>query len=194
MSAKPSRVLLCSPQYLIDNSVLNSNIEQKILSKIIRTTEDKIIQPLIGSELYQEIVSQISGGTMTAGNNKTLLDDYILPTLAEYSVLEYIPYTALKFRNKGVQKQTSQENSEPASMEDLTYLTQSCRDSAQFYAERLIKFLKANIQSYPAYYRYTTIDSISPAKNDYFSGIQFPNSNRGDCGLFGLGTGIDINY
>ena len=192
MSSKPTRVLLISPEYLVENSVINSNVEQKILSKCIRTASDMYLQPLIGSNLYQTLVSGVTNGTMAAGPNKTLVDDYVAPCLTEYALLQYIPYTALKFRNKGLQKQLGAE-SEPADAADIGYMTAEVRDSAQFYAQRLIKFLLANIQSYPDYYNYTTIDNISPARSDYFSGIQFRNANRGYNGLFGLGTDIEIN-
>jgi hypothetical protein len=183
MSSKPTRVLLCTPQYLIENSAINSNVEQKILTKCIRTAEDKYLMPLIGSNMYQAIMSAVTNGSMTAGAKKTLVDDYLLPTIAEYALL----------RKKGLQKQNSGENSESASMDDLTYMLTAVRDTCQFYAQRTIKFLLANIQDYPEYYQYTTIDNIPPARSDYFGGIQFPKSNRGGCDTFGMGLGIDIN-
>lgn len=194
MSSKPTRVLLCTPQYLIENSVINSNVEQKILNKCIRTAEDKYLMPLIGSNMYQAVMSAVTNGTMTAGPKKTLVDDYLLPTIVEYALLEYIPFTATKFRNKGLQKQNSGENSAPADMNDLTYMMQAVRDSCQFYAQRTIKFLLANIQDYPEYWQYTQIDNISPARSDYFSGVQFPKSNRGGCDTFGMGLGTPINF
>lgn len=179
---------------MIDNSPVNANVEQKILTQSIKRAEDIYLMPLIGSPLYQTIIGMISGGTMAAGAYKDLLDLYIAPTLVEYSVLEYIPFTSFKMRNKGVQRQTG-ENSETVAPTDLSYLTQSVRDTAQFYAQRTIKFLQANLQSYPEYYTYTTtIDGTQPAKSDYFSGIQFPNSNRGNCGLFGMGTSTDVTW
>jgi hypothetical protein len=193
-SAQPSRILLITPEYLIQNSPINSNVEQKLLATCIRKAEDIYLMPLIGSELYTSIQGMISGGTMSAGVYKDLLDLYMAPTLVEYSTLVYIPFTSMKLRNKGVQRQTSEADSEAVSVNDLGYLTTSVRDSCQFYGERLIKFLKANMQSYPEYLRYTTIDSVLPANNDYFSGIQFPNSNRNINGLFGLGIDIPVNW
>lgn len=193
MSSKPTNKLFITPEYLIENSAINSNVEQKILTKCIRSASDKYIMPAIGSQLYQKIVSLISGGTMTAGVYKTLLDDYITPALVDYSVLEYIPFSSVKFRNKGMEKQTS-DVSTPADAESLVMVQASVRDSAQFYTERLIKYLRANIQSYPEYSQYMiTIDDMAPARSEYFSGIQFPRSNRGCCGDLGMGFTYDIN-
>ena len=193
-SSQPSRVLLISPDYLVSNSPINENVEQKLLAKCIRTAEDKYLMPIVGSNLYTTIINMISGGTMPAGDYKNLLDLYVSPALVEYSTLEFITFNSFKIRNKGVQRQTG-ENSETVAPADLSYLSQSVRDSAEFYSNRLIQFLKANIQSYPEYYQYTSyIDSITPARSDYFSGIQFPNSNRGNCGTFGMGTSTDVTW
>ena len=129
---------------------------------------------------------------MTAGAYKDLLDLYIAPCLVEYTTLVYIPLTAMKMRNKGIQRQTGAE-SETVPVTDLSYLEQTVRDSSQFYAQRLIKYLLANIQLFPEYYQYTTtIDDVPPAGGDYFSGIEFNTRKRNPW--FGLGTSRDINW
>jgi hypothetical protein len=187
-----TRVLFLTPQYLIDNTVINGNVEQKILNKCIRTAEDKYIMPLIGSPLYESLITKITGNTLT-GVYKTLMDDYVIPCLLEYSLYEYIPFTSFKFRNKGVSKQTSPE-SEPADLADLSYLRENVKDSAQFYGDRLVKHLKANnSQTFPEYYQLRTIEDVPPARSDYFSGIQFPGQNRGN-GFDGLGLTYNINF
>ena len=67
-------------------------------------------------------------------------------------------------------------------------------DSAQFYGERLTKHLLANVQSFPEYFQFRTTEDMSPAKSDYFSGIQFPGMNRGSTDGFGKGYTFDINF
>lgn len=193
MSSKPSRTLLVTPSYVLQNSPINSNVEEKLVAQAIRRAEDIYIMPAIGSQLYQKIISLISGGTMTAGVYKTVLDDYISVALVDYTTLVYIDFNAVKFRNKGMEKQTS-DVSTPADSNDLVMMKDSIRTSAQFYTERLIKYLRANIQSYPEYSQYMiTIDDMAPARSEYFSGLQFPKSNRGCCGDLGMGFTYDIN-
>lgn len=187
-----TRTLFLTPQYLIDNTVVNVNTDQNILSKCIRTAEDKYIMPLIGTPLYESLINKITGNTVT-GAYKILLDEYVIPCLLEYAVYEYIPFTAFKLNNKGVNKQTSPD-SEAADLKDLSYLRENIKDSAQFYGERLIKHLRANTASFQEYMQYRNLEDMTPAKGDYFSGIQFPRMNRGSEDNFGKGFTFDINF
>lgn len=186
-----TRTLFITPQFVKDNSFPNDNVEEKLLVKAIRIAEDKYIQPIIGGNLYATLISQIRANTI-AGNYKNLLDNFIIPCLLEYTVYEYIPYT-YKFRNKGISKQTS-PTSEPADRDELYYLRDNIRDTAQFYGENLIKYLKVNSSLFPEYST-TNADQISPARGDYFGGIHIPGANRGpgDCGLDGLGITYPVN-
>lgn len=177
--AQPSRLLLISPDYLKANTIVNENTQEKLLRKAIITASDKYLMPTIGSELYNTLIGMISGGTMTAGPYKILLDTYVVPMLTEASVMEAAPFFMTKFRNKGLQQQTSGENSQPAPFENVEMVMASIRDSYQFYSELLIKYLRANTQVYPEYLNYQAVlNSMAPSKTNAFTGIQFPFLNR----------------
>lgn len=93
--------------------------------------------------------------------------------------MEAAPFFMTKFRNKGLQQQTSGENSQPAPFENVQMVMASVRDSYQFYSELLIKYLRANTQTYPEYLNYTAVlNSMAPSKTNAFTGIQFPGANR----------------
>jgi len=201
MPISQQRVLWTTPQFLKDNTVVNDNVEDNILRKCISVAEDKVIHPLLGSQLTLTISNQIQD---YIGSNvpipaayKTLIDDYIVPTLVEYAVIEYIPFT-YKFRNKGIQRQTSPE-SIPAELDELIYLKQNILSTAQFYGERLVAFLRTNNATYPEYYQNGAGD-IQPAKGAYSSSIFIPGANRGNRlglgydGCNGQGMGYGINY
>ena len=171
MSVGASRVLLISPQYLRDNTVINDNTDEKILIKSIRTAEDKYIKPLIGSNLYYTLLDKITGGTVSA-QYQTLLEDYAIPCLLEYSLLEYLPFSAFKIKDAGVGQQTKPEYT-PASMSDIGKLKEEVRTSAQFYGDALVRYLKANASSFPEYLVVRNQEDINGSSGDYFSGIQF---------------------
>lgn len=193
MSAIPvsggSRTLFLTPQYVRENSVLNDNTDGKLIVKAIRTAEDKYIMPIIGGNLYYKLIQLIKANTLT-GDYQNLMNQFIVPCLLEYSVYEYVPYS-FKFRNKGISKQTSPD-SEAADLDELFYLRDNILQSAQFYGENLIKYLKVNGNLFPEYSTWTA-DQIAPAKGDYFGGIHIPNSNRGNCGDFGMGLSYPVN-
>lgn len=172
-----TRTLFVSPQDARDNTIINNNVSGKLLNVIIRTAEDKYIMPIIGGNLYYTIINKISTNTLT-GDYKFLVDNFIIPCLLEYTVYEYIPYT-YKFTNKGISKQTS-DTSEPADLPDLYYIRDNVRDTAQFYGENLIQYLKVNANSFPEYSTWLA-DQIPPADGDNIvGGIHIPGSNRND--------------
>ncbi len=191
----PVRFLIITPQYLKDNSVINNNVEENILQVVIRHAEDKYIHPLIGSRMMDrislDISSYVTGGTIDPAY-KTLIDEYVTPCLIEYSIYEYVPYT-FKFRNKGVSRQGGPDTL-PADLNDLGYIRETVLSSAIFYGERLVKYLKSNTTTFTEYYQYQLGD-IQPAKGDTDFPLFIPNANRGDnCGTYGLGLGIDIDF
>ena len=191
-------VLFLTPQTLKDNTVINNNVEDKILRKCISSAEDKYIHPLVGSGLYSAITGHISAlmlsGTPIPATYKTLLDDYIVPTLIEYSTYELIPFS-YKIFNKGISRQSSPD-SIPAEVDELIYLRNNILNQAQFYGTRLTSYLRTNSNLYPEYYTVMAGD-IQPAKGAYSSAILIPGRNRsgyGDCcGPYGYGFGINVN-
>lgn len=192
-----TRILWITPQYLKDNTIINDNVEDNILQVNIRTAEDKYLHPLLGTQMTIKINKLISdsiiSGSTIPTEYKTLIDDYIIPCLVEYSVYENVPFT-YKFRNKGISKQTSPD-SIPAELDELTYLRNNIRDTAQFYGERLVTYLRVgytNNQMFPEYLQ-TQIGDIKPATGDYFNGIHVPKRNRNTTNWLGYGLGKNLD-
>jgi len=191
-----NRILWVTPQYLKDNTVINDNCEDNILQVNIRAAEDKYLHPLIGSQMTKKVNQLISdsilSGSTIPTEYKTLIDDYIIPCLVEYSVYENVPFT-FKFRNKGISQQTSPD-SIPAGIDELTYLRNNIRDTAQFYGERLVTFLRVGYTNNTAFPEYLQVQvgDIKPATGDYFNGIHIPNKNRNNNNFLGFGLGTDI--
>lgn len=172
-----TRTTFITVEDLRDNTVINGNVEGPILSRCIKVAQDKYVMPIIGGNLYSSLINKINAGTLTQ-TDINLLNGFIVPTLFEYTTYEAIPFLSLKFRNKGINKQTSPD-SESASLEDLNYLSNKVLETAQFYAELAIRHLKTNASDYPDYMIFA-IDQNSPASSDYFSGVHFP-SDEGCC-------------
>lgn len=169
--ASENRNPFISVQYLRANSIINDNVDANVLLPIIRMAESKYVQQVIGSNLYVKLVTDANANTIT-GNYQILLEDYIIPVLLQYSVYESVPFMAYKFRNKGIQKQSG-DNSEPADLTELTYIRDNVLQTAQFYSERLSKYLINNATLFPEYQSSTT--DLNPNSQSYFNGIHIPN-------------------
>lgn len=165
-------------QYLRDNTIINDNVDAKVLQPIIRMAQDKYIQETIGTSLYDKMLVLVDAANpalptpvLITGNYKILLEEYIMPTLIQYCIYESIPYMNFKFRNKSISKQSS-DNSTPADLTELYYIRDNVSSMAQFYAERLRNYLCQNASLFPEFR--SGNEDISPNPNISFSGIHIP--------------------
>jgi hypothetical protein len=170
-------VLFISESYLKDSTLLHENIDFKYLRPVIIMCQDIYVQPKLGSTLYDEIKTQIINSTLTVAN-QTLLDDYIQPCLRYWIESEAPTAISYKFLNKGLMQQSS-ENASTSSLDEINFISQKYRDKAEWYTERLVRFLCENASDYPAYQSPDSgLDVIRPEKDVYSTGIFLGNRYR----------------
>ena len=173
-----TKTIFIGSQYLRDNSIINDNVDSKVLEPLIRVTQDKYIQSTIGTPLYEKMIQLVEAANPAlpspvpvTGDYKILLEDYIIPVLVQYTVYEAVPFMNFKFRNKSISKQAS-DNSTPADLAELYYIRDNVLSTAQFYAERMSVYLCKNSNLFPEYHASTT--DLSPDPNNSFNGIHIP--------------------
>jgi len=159
--------LIISEEYLKEMSIINGNTDMKILTPTIRLCQDKYIKPILGSDLFNEIISQIP--TLSAAN-QALMDGYVLPSMLHYIVCEATPVFKYRYANKGIMVNNSQ-NSNPIDFNEMRWLMDKWKNDAEWYAEQATKFLVENRNDYPLYDANTTCDKIKPNKTNYTTGI-----------------------
>lgn len=178
-----ARAKFISEQKLKDDSYINGNIDNKILGPLILECQELHIMPIIGSGIYNELVTQINAGTVTVLNT-TLLDDYIIPCLVRYIQYESPIYLNYKFTNANVSVKNTDESS-PISTEESIRLMARLKDKAEWYAERITKYLITNHVSYPLYINPgSTVDTVHPSRSNYTSGMWL-GDERGSCDCSG---------
>lgn len=183
-------VLLISADILKERTAVHTNIDEKLIFPTIKVCQDMFIHPLLGSALYNKIVTDVEAGSIT-GDYKDLLDDYIIDCLCWY-VVSKLPMTLIyQFWNKGVVKKTG-DNSETISMEELEGVRNEYRVQAEWYGERLKNYLIANSTTtvLPEYFNGNTeIDDINPTNQAFtmpiYLGPQYeyvhPDKNNCHC-------------
>lgn len=188
-----------NPQYLRDNSILNDNIDAKVLQPIIRQSQDKYIQQTIGTKLYETLIAMVVAAnpalmspTPIPTDYIILIEEYIIPVLVQYTVWEAIPFLNYKFRNKAIGTQGS-DNTTPATLDEVNFLRDNVLSTAQFYAERMTQYLLFNTSLYPEYLQYT--NDLKANTQSYFNGIHIPR-RKGRLGSIGWdrGQGWDGYY
>lgn len=173
-----SDFLAITERYLKDNSIINDNVDAKILSPIVLLVQDKYLHPILGSDLFDEISTQIKAGSVDV-ENQALLDDYILPMMLWYCLSESTPAFKYRYMNKGVMVKNS-DNSSAADLSEIKFLMDKWEVNAKMYAERITRFLEANVVTYPLYCANPDCDDIKPVKTNYRTSIYLGDSSLTD--------------
>jgi hypothetical protein len=182
--------LLVSEQRLKQWTQLDDNVRMNEITPFIVQAQDIYMQDTLGTKFYTRLKNGVIANDLTA-DEQLLLNDYIGPTLMQYSLYLMLPSIKYKIANQGILNGTSEETS-PTTLDELEYLRQSTLNTAEFYNKRLIKFFMDNPSMFADYTNPGT-DGMYPNKdNPYFSGLVVPNNrlsyyeerygNCTDCG------------
>lgn len=188
-----AQVILLTTDKLKKNTPIAENVDDDLIKPYIYKSQVTHIQQYLGTDLYNKILSEVQAGTIT-GVYKTLLDDYIQPSLIEWSFYEVLPFISLKLTNKSIGRGNADYLVE-SDLEDLKYLRNTVREMARFQGERLIGYLKQNSNLFPEYNTNSGLDKIQPQyRQGLFGGVYTGGGRSNDCD-FGLGEGyIDLNW
>lgn len=155
-------------------TAVHLNVEPDEITPFVLNAQDVYIQELLGTKFYNNLKESVLSGTTTVAE-KTLLDDYIAPCLANYAVYLALPSFNYKMKNKSVLNPSAEE-AQNTDLTELKYLRESIKNMADFYRERSREYLYDNESYFPDYIN-PGVDGMMPNKhNTYSSGIVFPST------------------
>lgn len=143
----------------------------KLLTPVIEYCQEYYLIPILGSKLYDDVVSAVVSGSVS-NEYKNLLDNYVQPALKWWVMVEAPLSLTYKYTNKSVATKNS-DNSQPATMKDLQALSENNRRKAEWYSQRITNFLLAYRDIYPLYLEQgdINIDTVRPEIDAYTSGL-----------------------
>lgn len=157
--------LLISQTYLKEQSLISDNVDFKLITPVIRIVQDIDIQQLLGTNLYNKILTDVEGSSL-AGNYKTLVDDYILPAMVFY-IMSRAPYSLqYRFVNRGVVKKTGSDST-PISETEFAKVIDEWKNTAQAYGEIMVNYIRYNLNLFPEYSTNNGISEMSPNDTAY---------------------------
>ena len=164
-------VILLSEQTLKERSIIQDNVDMKVVTPTILDVQEFYIMQILGTSLYNDLLSHVEKNTLTAAYRE-LLDEYIIRTMIWYWRVELPLVMNYKHFNKSVGVQNA-ENMTPASLEEIYVLRNEAKNKAEYYAERTTKFLLSNTTIYPLYLNQpgVSIDTIFAKRTNYTSGM-----------------------
>ena len=166
-------VLFISESKLKSLSAINLNCDPDLLRPYILQSQKLYIETKLGTDLTQKIKDLITANTISDAGNavyKTLLDDYISFVLVHYSFWHSIPFLRFKIENGNIYSKTS-ETGTALSTEEAQHLREEVVNTAQYYAERLVTYLRNNTGSYPEFSTNTGADVNPETGTAYYNGM-----------------------
>jgi len=177
-----SYVLFISENKIKDSTAIGGNVDASFLHPYIKIAQKKYIETKLGTDLFEALQTKITAGSLS-GAYQTLVDDFIMDALIHWSFYECLPFLRYKVMNNNVVSKTA-ENSTPLSREEAQDLREEIRNTAEFYTERLIDYIKNNTASFTEYTTNTGSD-VSPDTVNYYSGmnLEYDRNQRRDITL-----------
>lgn len=121
------------------NTPIGGNVDADKYIYCLKDAQITVIEPLLGTKLYNKISSEFELGTL-AGDYLKLVNDYIKPILIHSAAAEYIVIAAYNISNGGITKHLP-SNSEAVTKSEVDYLAEKQKSKAQVYIERADRFL-----------------------------------------------------
>jgi len=164
---------------------INNALDPDLISATIRESQIIHITRLLGSKLYDKIISDVDAGTL-AGNYKTLVDSYVQDALIYWSYYESLETIYLRPRNAGLVKPTGGENNIDADIALYDKKRQSIKNKAEYFSERLVDYLCYNGSLFPEYGQEVDDDIVPDTGTQFRSPIVFRTGVRADIEAMGI--------
>jgi hypothetical protein len=172
-------VLFISEQKLKDSTAINLNVDTDLLLPYVRQAQKLYVEPKLGTKLTQKLKDLITAGTIgNVGNEayKTLVDEYIGDMLPNWAFYHAVPFLRFKIENGNIYSKTS-ETGTAMSTAEAQHLREEVSNTAQYYTERMIEYVKNNTSSFPEYSTNTGAD-VDPDRNAYYNGMNLERPTR----------------
>lgn len=134
-------------------SNIKGNVDDDKIVQFIEKSQELHVQNYMGTNLYEKVQGLLEADTIDdAGNSayKTLWTEYIKPMACWFAIGDYLPWAMFEIDNSGINKKFSQ-SSDPITLEELDRLNNEADNAAQFYTQRFIDYVCANLDSFPEY-------------------------------------------
>jgi hypothetical protein len=172
-----AKLIFITPQEMTQTTLIGGNVDTDKYTMCILNTQIRIIEPLLGSELYEKLITDLTPSkyllqdgnenVINNGNNliistlhtadlvepyRSLFFDYVKPITKYEAVADYIAISPYTLTNGGLFK-NSPENVEVVTKKETDALSERYSSIAQTYVDRFEKFIELNKDNIPEYKR-----------------------------------------
>ena len=134
--------LLLNPTDPVAKTILGGNVDIDKYIFLIEDTQIKIIEPLLGTELYDKILADKAASTLT-GDYLTLFNDYITFIMRYEFVAECLTLISYELTNSGLVKKQP-EGYLVVDRDETMRVAQNYSQKAQMYVDRFGDWIALN--------------------------------------------------
>ena len=127
---------------------VNDMLDTSLIKNAIREAQDIHLQRIIGTQLYNKLLSDVDASSLT-GDYQTLVNDYIQDFLLYAAYYESLEAIYIRPRNNGLLTPTGGENSIEVDRSLFNVKRQSVENKMEFYAEKLSQYISENEATFP---------------------------------------------
>lgn len=167
-------VLLINRDDIMTLTGTGGNVDTDKFYPHIKTAQDMHLQPVIGTDLYNKLLTIVGDDTWDDAGNEvyaTLISTYITPFLVYFTMVDFLPFQLYQIQNAGVFRSTS-DNGITADTTDIQLMVNAFRNKAEFNNRRLNDYLCNNSTLFPEYTSNTDSDMYPDSGTGTFQGIQ----------------------
>ena len=134
--------LFITDSELKSQTLMSGAVDPDKYKFVISTVMDSIIEPLLGTELYDVIYAGAEAATLT-GLYLEMYNDYVKPITKNGALAEYLKIASIRLDNGGLFKLTP-ENTQTVEKDEVDYLSQLYMGKAQKFIGRFEKWIGLN--------------------------------------------------
>lgn len=157
--------LFISVSDIKDRGYIDGNVDDITIRKCILTAQDMQIHPVLGTALYDKLVTDVTAGSVVTPY--TTLLEKLKPALIWATMYELVYPLSIRMRNKGTMQQAG-DNTSNMTLGELNSMMDNFMEKRSEYCQRLTNYLIENQTSFSEYTNPGSgVDDIQPDKDSY---------------------------
>lgn len=144
------KVYLIPISIIKEYSIIDDNVEEKIIKTSILDAQEQLLEPILGSTLYEKLLSDTQNQTMTQAY-QDLVVYKIWPYLTHAVCYKVALNLIYRITNTSVSKDQN-ETSNALSIQELNVMRQEREAGMKYTQQKLILYLQENSTTFPEYY------------------------------------------
>jgi len=160
-------------------NISNARLTFQALASLLRKTERFRLEPVLGTDFFDELKQQLRDDTLTAENEK-LLDDYVRPALAHLVMAQAIGELGFALNGNALElnvyrpDDSNSKESDPGLTQLLDLKAGQALDDGEHYLRKLTKYLNLTASA-TRFATYFTSDAYRPpVVIDYLNPLTAP--------------------